>query len=72
MTRQTVTLLATQMDEAQDSVRRWVDGLSDEEFFWEPVSGCGVRSTTWRTTILQICDSPIGESNGRPGASFGP
>ncbi len=40
MTRQTVTLLATQMDEAMEGLRQWVDGLTDEEFFWEPVPGC--------------------------------
>jgi len=40
MNRQTVDLLATQMDEAWESLRRWVQGLSDEEFFWQPVPGC--------------------------------
>lgn len=40
MSPQTATLLATQMDEAYDSLRRRLEGLSDQEFFWEPVPGC--------------------------------
>jgi len=40
MNRQTVDLLAAAMDEAWESLCRWVEGLSDEEFFWEPVPGC--------------------------------
>lgn len=40
MTRQTVHLLTTQMDEAWEMLRQWVGGLTDEEFFWEPVPGC--------------------------------
>ena len=33
-------LLASQMDEAYRFVRNRVDGLTDEEFFWEPVADC--------------------------------
>jgi len=33
-------LLAEQLDEAYHSLRDRVEGLTDEEFFWEPVSGC--------------------------------
>ena len=40
MTRQTVALLATEMDEAWKTVRDRLEGLTDEEFFWEPVPGC--------------------------------
>lgn len=40
MTRNNVTLLATEMDEAWESLCGWVQGLSDEELFWEPVPGC--------------------------------
>jgi hypothetical protein len=40
MNRQTVDLLAAQMDEAWESLRRWVQGLSDEEFFWKPAPDC--------------------------------
>ena len=40
MTGRTVTLLAIEMDEAYQFIRRVVDGLTDEEFFWEPVPGC--------------------------------
>jgi hypothetical protein len=33
-------LLAEQMDEAYRSVRDRVEGLTDEEFFWQPVPDC--------------------------------
>jgi hypothetical protein len=33
-------LLAAQMDEAFTTLRRRLDGLSDDEFFWEPVPHC--------------------------------
>jgi uncharacterized damage-inducible protein DinB len=33
-------LLADQLDEAYRVVRERVEGLSDEEFWWEPVSNC--------------------------------
>jgi uncharacterized damage-inducible protein DinB len=33
-------LLGTQMDEAYRFVRDRVQGLTDEEFFWEPVADC--------------------------------
>lgn len=40
MTRQMVELLATEMDEAWQTLCHWLDGLTDEEFFWEPVPDC--------------------------------
>jgi len=33
-------LLLTQMDEVFARLRQRLDGLTDEEYFWEPVSGC--------------------------------
>ncbi|NIN64787.1 MAG: DinB family protein [Anaerolineae bacterium] len=39
MTEQMVALLATEMDEAWEGLRQRLDGLTDDEFFWEPVSG---------------------------------
>jgi DinB superfamily len=33
-------LLADQLDEAYQRVRDRVEGLTDEEFWWEPVPGC--------------------------------
>jgi uncharacterized damage-inducible protein DinB len=33
-------LLSTQMDEAYSFVRDRVQGLTDDEFFWEPVADC--------------------------------
>ena len=35
-----VDLLAQQLVEAYEIVRRRVEGLTDEEFFWEPAPGC--------------------------------
>jgi uncharacterized damage-inducible protein DinB len=35
-----VDLLARQAAEAYDMIRARVDGLTDEEFWWEPVPGC--------------------------------
>jgi hypothetical protein len=35
-----VGLLLTQMDEAYERLRRRLDGLSEDEYFWEPVPGC--------------------------------
>jgi hypothetical protein len=40
MKRQTVDLLAAEMDEAWHSLRDRLQGLTDEEFFWEPVPNC--------------------------------
>jgi hypothetical protein len=37
---QTIDLLAAQMDEAFARLRNRLDGLTDDEFFWEPVPGC--------------------------------
>lgn len=35
-----VALLAVEMDEAWGTLRSRLEGLTDEEMFWEPVSGC--------------------------------
>jgi len=40
MSRQRVDLLAAELKQAYQTLRRRLDGLSDEEFFWEPVPGC--------------------------------
>jgi len=40
MTGQTVALLAAGMDEAWQTLRGRLDGLADEEFFWQPVPNC--------------------------------
>ena len=38
MTR--VALLLSQMDEVYDRLRRRLEGLTDDEYFWEPAPGC--------------------------------
>ena len=35
-----VALLVQQMDRSLGRIRPKLDGLTDEEFFWEPVQGC--------------------------------
>jgi hypothetical protein len=35
-----VELLAAQMDEVYGRLRRRLEGLGDDEYFWEPVPGC--------------------------------
>ena len=40
MTEQMVALLAAEMDEAWETLRARLEGLTDEEMFWEPVPGC--------------------------------
>ncbi len=40
MTRQTVELLTVAMDEAWETLHDRLEGLADQEFFWEPVPGC--------------------------------
>ena len=35
-----VVLLGSEMDEAWQVLRRRLEGLTDEEFLWEPVPGC--------------------------------
>jgi hypothetical protein len=40
MTQQTVALLAVEMDGAWQTLRLRLEGLTDEEFFWEPVPDC--------------------------------
>ena len=40
MARQAVEILAAQMDEVWARFRGRLEGLEDNEFFWEPVPGC--------------------------------
>jgi hypothetical protein len=40
VTRRSVDLFGRELEEAFEMIRRRVDGLTDEEFFWEPVAGC--------------------------------
>ena len=40
MTRQVVQLLTAEMDEAWETLGGRLEGLTDEEFFWEPVPSC--------------------------------
>lgn len=40
MENKAVDLLKAQMDQAWQSLRGRLDGLTNEEFFWEPVPGC--------------------------------
>ena len=35
-----VALLRSQMDEVYDRLRRRLEGLTDDEYFWEPAPGC--------------------------------
>ena len=40
MNHQTINLLAYQMDDAWKSLANLLEGLTDDEFFWEPVPDC--------------------------------
>jgi hypothetical protein len=40
VTRAVVTIIREQLEEAYDGIRASVDGLTDDEFFWEAVPGC--------------------------------
>jgi len=40
MGKQRVELLAAELEEAYQTLRRRLEGLNDEEFFWEPAPGC--------------------------------
>lgn len=40
MTRDVVAVIQEQLEEAYRAIRDRVDGLSDDEFFWEPVPRC--------------------------------
>lgn len=40
MTPRTVDILAAAMDEVWQTLHARLEGLTDEEFFWEPVPGC--------------------------------
>jgi hypothetical protein len=35
-----ITILAAAMDEAWQALCRWMEGLSEEEYFWEPSANC--------------------------------
>src|SRR5947208_5726956 len=40
MVRRAVDLLVSELDEAYELIRSRLEGLTDEEFFWEPVRDC--------------------------------
>jgi hypothetical protein len=40
MTRAVVEVIRQQLLEAYEAIRERVDGLTDDEFFWEPAPGC--------------------------------
>ena len=40
MTRSAVGIIRQQLHEAYEAIRERVDGLTDDEFFWEPVARC--------------------------------
>ncbi len=40
MNRQMVVMLGDQMEEAWETLRHRLDGLSQQEFFWQPVPDC--------------------------------
>ncbi len=48
------------MDETYSRLRRRVDGLTDDEFFWEPVAGCWTiyRDDTGRWTYHYAIPDP--------------
>lgn len=40
MTRDRIGLLRTQLTETHERLRRRLDGLTEDEYWWEPVPGC--------------------------------
>ncbi|HYU82566.1 MAG TPA: DinB family protein [Candidatus Polarisedimenticolia bacterium] len=40
MARSAVLVIRERLQDAYDSIRERVEGLTDDEFFWEPVAGC--------------------------------
>jgi hypothetical protein len=40
VTRSAAQVIRQQLQEAYEGIRERVDGLTDDEFFWEPVPGC--------------------------------
>ena len=40
VTRSAVEVIRQRLQEAYESIRVRVDGLTDDEFFWQPVAGC--------------------------------
>ena len=42
MTRRMVTWLRAEKGEAYQTLRSRLEGLTDEEFFWKPVSDCWI------------------------------
>ena len=48
--RPRIALIATQLNDAYGMIRDIVDGLTDDEFFWEPVAGCWTVRRTERGT----------------------
>lgn len=60
MSKQCTDLLQNQMQEAWENVLRLLDGLDDNEFFWEPVPGCWTvrRGDDQRWTIDYALPEP--------------
>lgn len=54
----TVELLRRQMAEAYQMIRARVEGLTDDEFFWEPVPGCWTVRPTERGTWAADYEEP--------------
>ena len=40
VTRSAVEVIRERLEEAYETIRERVEGLTDDEFFWEPVPGC--------------------------------
>jgi len=49
MGKERIALLAAEMDHAYETIHRRLEGLTDKEFFWQPVPNC------W--TVRQLPDS---------------
>lgn len=62
MSERTVSILITEMDDAWETLRRRLDGLTDAEFFWEPAPDCWTVHTTedgrWVTDYADPAPEP--------------
>jgi hypothetical protein len=56
-----IGLLLTQTDQAYERLRRRLDGLSEDEYFWEPVPGCWTihRGETGRWVTDYAIPDPV-------------
>src|SRR5438067_13265148 len=54
-------LLPVQMDQAYERLRRRLDGLGEDEYFWEPVPGCWTihRDETGRWVTEYAFPDPV-------------